>query len=215
MGRWADQDDVSKVPCAILSYTILANIDLRTSTVSLMVRNSSVLYASRFIYSIRYILLNLCIGMQRIGYDADTQVFTFRDTTSGAIFESEPGNRFGELWPVGQRPQRTSREVEQHNAQIKKSNRESIKMILPFALLVLVFLLLLFRYLGRAGTHADLGEQANCAEGDRFVQVKAKDTCWEIAQAHGLGVKEILALAGNEKIDCDHLRIGQKICVPN
>ncbi|KAF2680383.1 carbohydrate-binding module family 50 protein [Lentithecium fluviatile CBS 122367] len=152
-------------------------------------------------------------GMKRIGYDADTQIYTFRDA-SGAIYESESGNRYGELWPAGRRPQRTPSEIEHHNAQLKKSNRESVKMILPFALLVLVFLLLLFRYLGNAGAHADLGEQAKCAEGDTWVQVVEKDTCFDIGKKNGLGVEELLGIEGNEGVDCDHLRIGQKICVP-
>jgi hypothetical protein len=152
--------------------------------------------------------------MQRIGYDADTQTYTFRDA-SGAIYESESGNRYGELWPAGRRPQRSPSQIEHQNAHIKRGNRESIKMILPFALLVLVFLLLLFRFLGGAGAHADLGEQAHCAEGDSSVQVAEKDTCYEIGKAHGMGVDELLGLVGNEKVDCDHLRIGQKICVPN
>jgi hypothetical protein len=151
--------------------------------------------------------------MQRIGYDADTQTYTFRDA-DGALYESESGNRYGELWPAGQRPQRSPSQVEQHNAHVKKNNRESIKMILPFALLVIVFLLLLFRYLGGAGANADLGEQAHCSKGDSPVQVAAKDTCYEIAKAHGLGVAELLGVAGNEDVDCDHLRIGQQICVP-
>jgi len=152
--------------------------------------------------------------MQRIGYDADTQTYTFRDA-SGAIYESESGNRYGELWPAGQRPQRGPSTVEYYDAQIRKSNRESIKMILPFALLVLVSLLLLFRFLGGAGANADLGEQTHCAEGYGSVQVVKKDTCYKIGKAHGLGVEELLGLVGNEKIDCDHLRIGQTICVPN
>lgn len=35
--------------------------------------------------------------MSRIGYDADTQTYTFRDQTDGSVWESEPGNRFGTL----------------------------------------------------------------------------------------------------------------------
>ena len=151
--------------------------------------------------------------MERIGYDADTQTYTFRDA-NGALYESESGNRYGELWPAGRGPQRSTSQVEYHNTQIKKSSRESIKMILPFALLVLVFLLLMFRFLGGAGANADLGEQAHCAEGDSSVQVAEKDTCYEIGKAHGLGVDELLGWVGNEDVDCDHLRIGQQICVP-
>lgn len=37
--------------------------------------------------------------MKRVGYDADTSRYTFQDRT-GALYESEPGNRFGVLTPV-------------------------------------------------------------------------------------------------------------------
>lgn len=40
-------------------------------------------------------------GMQRIGYDADTQTYTFRDDEDGALWESEPGVRDGRLRRVG------------------------------------------------------------------------------------------------------------------
>jgi hypothetical protein len=34
--------------------------------------------------------------MKRIGYDADTQVYTYQDD-EGGIWEGAPGNRYGEL----------------------------------------------------------------------------------------------------------------------
>lgn len=40
-------------------------------------------------------------GMQRIGYDADTQIYTFRDAGDGTLWESEPGSRLGRLHPRG------------------------------------------------------------------------------------------------------------------
>jgi hypothetical protein len=38
-------------------------------------------------------------GMKRIGYDADTRVYTFQDE-NGVLYESEPGNAYGILRPV-------------------------------------------------------------------------------------------------------------------
>lgn len=100
--------------------------------------------------------------------------------------------------------------------QLKKSNHESVKMMLPFALLAVVFLLLMFRLLGGAGeSQADRGvPQIHCAEGTAAIQIKEGQTCWEIGEAYGVGVEGLLKLAGNEGVDCDKLAIGQGICVP-
>ena len=38
-------------------------------------------------------------GMTRIGYDADTQIYTFRDS-DGSTWESAPGNQYGKLFRV-------------------------------------------------------------------------------------------------------------------
>lgn len=40
-------------------------------------------------------------GMQRIGYDSDTQTYTFRDHSDGTLWESEPGARDGLLHRAG------------------------------------------------------------------------------------------------------------------
>jgi hypothetical protein len=37
--------------------------------------------------------------MKRISYDADTQKYIFRDSTTGRLWESEPGSAYGELMP--------------------------------------------------------------------------------------------------------------------
>ncbi|KAJ4361087.1 uncharacterized protein N0V89_001656 [Didymosphaeria variabile] len=155
------------------------------------------------------------MGFQRTGYDADTQTYTFR-APDGQIYESASGNRYGELYPQGQRPLLSEPEIEYNNAQLKKNNRESVKMMLPFALLAIVFLLLIFRILsGAGGTEADPGRpQVHCAEGTAAVQVEEGQTCYEIATANGLGVEDLLGLKGNEKVDCDNLWIGQGICIP-
>ncbi|KAF7761732.1 hypothetical protein Agabi119p4_9724 [Agaricus bisporus var. burnettii] len=43
--------------------------------------------------------LRLPAGMSRIGYDADTERYTFQDE-QGVLYESEPGNAYGMLRPI-------------------------------------------------------------------------------------------------------------------
>jgi hypothetical protein len=89
-------------------------------------------------------------------------------------------------------------------------------MMLPFALLVLVVMLLLFNFVNRGVAHNTNPEEqvAECAQGAEPLQIKEGQTCWEIGQAHGLGVDELLGMQGNEGLDCDRLRVGRWICVP-
>ncbi|CAO2653378.1 Nn.00g027890.m01.CDS01 [Neocucurbitaria sp. VM-36] len=153
-------------------------------------------------------------GFVRIGYDADDETYTFRGP-DGRIYESEPGCKYGNLWPAGEpRPQRSDAEIEANNEAVKKDNREATRMMLPFALLIFVFLILLFKLINRPlSDHGDQKAIA-CAEGSHQVQIRKGDTCWAIAEKCGLGVDELLSLGGNEKVDCDSLGIGQRICVP-
>jgi hypothetical protein len=39
--------------------------------------------------------------MQRVGYDTDSQTYTFRDT-DGSLWESAPGNYYGKLTQIGE-----------------------------------------------------------------------------------------------------------------
>lgn len=43
-------------------------------------------------------------GMVRIGYDAETQIYTYRDTADGSTWEGEPGNRYGTLHKMNNGP---------------------------------------------------------------------------------------------------------------
>jgi hypothetical protein len=88
--------------------------------------------------------------------------------------------------------------------------------MLPFALLVLVFLLLLFKFIN-SGTQADVDgskQVVRCGQGSEPYEIKKGETCWQVAQTCGLGLDELLALEGNEEIECENLAIGQGICVP-
>ncbi|RMZ66547.1 peptidoglycan-binding domain [Pyrenophora seminiperda CCB06] len=89
-------------------------------------------------------------GFERLGYDADTQTYTFRDA-DGNLYESEPGNRYGELRATGQRYSFDSEaEAEAQSMQqvrhelMENGNTEAVRMMMPFALIVLVFLILVF-----------------------------------------------------------------------
>jgi hypothetical protein len=165
-------------------------------------------------------------GVKRIGYDADTQRYTFCDK-EGNLFESAPGSRYGELRPAGQVvPQATHytppENIEERTQLVEKDNRTAVRTMLPFALLVFVFLLLVFK-----ATNGDFGggpdkmraddgvaQIMDCHDGSSQIQIEAGDTCWAIAQEHTVGVADLLALAGNEEVDCDRLSIGQGLCVP-
>lgn len=166
--------------------------------------------------------------MQRIGYDADTQSYTFRDA-SGALYESASGARYGELTRVGTSsgrptayedeasdhpPASTFEEMEERNRAVDKGNREAVRMMLPFALLVIVFMFLLFKLIG-LGMWADgnAKQVLDCGEGSHQIEVAKGDTCWKLAEECGLGVEELLGMRGNEGVVCDELRIGMGMCV--
>ncbi|KAF1919174.1 hypothetical protein BDU57DRAFT_512115 [Ampelomyces quisqualis] len=167
-------------------------------------------------------------GMQRVGYDADTECYTFRDA-AGKFFESARGSRYGDLRPATSAvPQATHdtppEDIEQRNQAIDQSNREAVRAMLPFALLVFVFLLVVLRVVnggfgfwggsdmslaGHAAAQADI-----CHAGSRRLQVEKGDTCWAIAEGCSLTVDELLRIRGNDEVNCDELPVGQGICVP-
>ncbi|KAH7082489.1 hypothetical protein FB567DRAFT_594962 [Paraphoma chrysanthemicola] len=153
-------------------------------------------------------------GMQRIGYDSDTERYTFRDT-DGSLYESAPGSRYGNLQPVGHRY--TPQEVEERNERIRTGYWSSVRMFMPFALAVLVFLLVMFKLVdgGFGMTWAPRREVLNCANGTSQIQVQTGDSCWRLGQEYGVSVDELKRIAGNEKIECDKLRMLQGICVPD
>jgi hypothetical protein len=156
-------------------------------------------------------------GMQRVGYDSDTERYTFRDT-DGTLYESAPGARYGDLEPVGQRY--TPQEAQSRNERTTAEHWASVRMFMPFALAILVFLLVMFKLVdmnwGGAGmSWAHRTERLDCANGTSQIQIETGDTCWEIGKEFGITVDELKSMAGNDGVDCDKLRILQGICVPD
>ena len=76
----------------------------------------------------------------------------------------------------------------------------------PWAVLVCLVLLLLFRFLpSGSGT-------LSCGEGlERYI-VQKGDNCWDLSQDQGISVQELVDL--NTGLDCESLWADQQICLP-
>ena len=78
--------------------------------------------------------------------------------------------------------------------------------MLPFFLLISVFLLLVFRFLYVGST------PLQCGDGLEMHRVSKGDTCWQIAADGGTTVEELNRV--NEGLDCARLVVGKDLCVP-
>ncbi|KAH7198818.1 uncharacterized protein B0J16DRAFT_258114 [Fusarium flagelliforme] len=155
-------------------------------------------------------------GMQRVGYDADTQVYTFRDA-DGSFWESAPGNQYGQLTKVGEaRPEGQESEsflvTNPQYHQPKMSWFTEMKPFLNFLMLIILSMLLLFWFLGHKSSPEEHIPIPDCPEGTVAYGVKQGDTCWSIAKKAGVDLDEILKK--NKDVDCEALMIGDRICVP-
>lgn len=154
-------------------------------------------------------------GMQRVGYDADSQVYTFRDA-DGSYWESAPGNQYGHLTKVGEaRPEGQETETflmtsPQH--QPKLSWFTEMKPFLNFLMLVILSLVLLCWFLGRKASPEERIPIPDCPEGTVPYVVEQGDTCWEIAKKNGVTVDDLLKK--NADLDCEAMMINDRICVP-
>ncbi|CAF3613916.1 hypothetical protein SNK03_002571 [Fusarium graminearum] len=155
-------------------------------------------------------------GMQRVGYDADSQVYTFRDA-DGSYWESAPGNQYGHLTKVGEaRPEGQESESflvtsPQYN-EPKMSWFTEMRPFLNFLMLIILSLLLLFWFLGHKSSPEERIPIPDCPEGTIAYGVKQDDTCYDIAKKAGVSVDDIMKK--NKDLDCDALMIGDRICVP-
>lgn len=182
-------------------------------------------------------------GMVRIGYDADTQVYTFRDA-DGGLWEGPPGSRYGSLTKVADAPKPPSDleniDVEaadgadqpppydeseaaqpflsSHRRQqrwgggdaMKRHWRAELMPLLNFFFILALFLMGLFWFLGWMAKSSNL---SSCGPGSHAHQVQQGETCWSIADMHGIGLDKLKE--ANDAIDCDLLRVGSAVCVPS
>ncbi|CAK3844153.1 Hypothetical predicted protein [Lecanosticta acicola] len=145
-------------------------------------------------------------GMQRVGYDADTQTYTYRDS-DGSYWEGEEGNRYGTLHRAGTRSSPNQPPIGQPISQ--RTIAEDWRYLAPFMVIVIVVLLSLFRFLDSASTPA----LPTCSSPDmEAYRITKGDTCWDLAQVRGTTVDGLKV--ANPGLNCDRLLPGYGICVP-
>ncbi|KAI0706016.1 hypothetical protein C8T65DRAFT_652470 [Cerioporus squamosus] len=174
-------------------------------------------------------------GMKRVGYDSDTGKYYYRDG-GGSLWEGAEGAQYGELKRVSHAPIPTGSDRAQEepsdeeaeiggradgyrplpvdaNGNVRQTGRSdsAYRMILPFFLMIAVFLLLVFR-LVHSSTPSRPPEAVLCPGSSEVYHVSRGDTCWDLAQARGCSVDDILTF--NSDLRCESLRPGQAICLP-
>jgi hypothetical protein len=95
--------------------------------------------------------------MKRVGYDADSQTYTFRDT-DGSLWESAPGSHYGKLTEIegpssAENPEIDSRGSPPPRQRVTDFGQdddpavrcEGCKLLTPFFLIISFVLLLVWR----------------------------------------------------------------------
>ncbi|OTB01405.1 carbohydrate-binding module family 50 protein, partial [Hypoxylon sp. CI-4A] len=152
-------------------------------------------------------------GMQRIGYDADSQTYTFRDA-DGTIWESAPGNRYGGLYrvtttfePYGD----DTTEPLQQASEPPTSWRHDMMPLLNWFLLVGLFLVFVFWFI--SGSAIKRADPITCQHDTSTpYKIKSGDTCWAIAEQYNVPLESLLN--ENQGLDCDRLGVGGTVCIP-
>jgi LysM domain-containing protein len=170
--------------------------------------------------------------MQRVGYDADTGVYTYQDA-DGSYWEGSPGARYGELRRGTAQSQarsiltHTNASVVVGDGEPPESNDDdhllgtskkdqpvidpAWRMMAPFLLLICVFLLGVYVLLGGRLWWAPSDHGVTCADNQAVYQVRSGDTCWEISRRHDMSLQQLESM--NEDLDCDLLKVGSSLCV--
>ena len=111
---------------------------------------------------------------------------------------------------------------------IAQQEKQAWRMFAPFAMIVCLVLLGLFYWLSggsllaarldsaaQAGTHhrpgAAGGHGVACKVDEAVFAVRQGDTCWAIAERHGMSMSELREM--NEGLVCEALPVGGKMCV--
>jgi hypothetical protein len=171
--------------------------------------------------------------MRRVGYDADTGVYTYQDA-DGSYWEGSPGARYGELhrgmalslsklrlthtdasFVVGDGEPPESNDDDHLLGTPKQQEQHIIdpawRMMAPFLLLICVFLLGVYVLLGGRLWWSPTNHGVACADNQELYQVRSGDTCWDISRRHDMSLQQLESM--NVDLDCDSLKIGSNICV--
>ncbi|KAI1781341.1 carbohydrate-binding module family 50 protein [Hypoxylon cercidicola] len=148
-------------------------------------------------------------GMQRIGYDADTQTYSFRDA-DGSLWESAPGNQYGQLHRVSSTLRDDATESP-HVASDEPTTswRHDMMPLLNWFLLVGLFLLFILWFIG--GTTKRVNATI-CPDHSSPYKIRSGDSCWAIAEERGVPLESLLQQ--NQGLDCDKLAVGSIVCIP-
>ncbi|KAF9819244.1 hypothetical protein IEO21_02283 [Rhodonia placenta] len=174
-------------------------------------------------------------GMKRVGYDADTAKYYFRDR-DGTLWEGPEGAQFGEMRQVSNAPialddhdehaddleaassradgyQPLASDPNQRGHFASSSSSHAYRMLFPFFLLIAVVLLLVIRlvYYG-SRTDPKQPDASLCPGTSEAVLVHEGDTCWKLAQSRNRTVDELMLV--NPGLDCNGLMPGQSVCLP-
>jgi LysM repeat protein len=158
-------------------------------------------------------------GMTRVGYDADTQVYTFQDA-DGSYWESAPGCEYGQLTRVSDSDGKDARDTEaflpDHDSSVRTSWRADMMPLLNFGVLIGLFLLVLFwflHYMASKDSPSQAPSQGtlDCPGLSSEYTIAKGDTCWAIAEAFDSTVEAIKR--DNPDVNCDRLMVGSRICV--
>ncbi|KAK1987482.1 LysM domain-containing protein [Colletotrichum cereale] len=167
-------------------------------------------------------------GMRRVGYDADTQVYTYQDA-DGSYWEGAPGQQYGQLMQVSGATSGPVEEAEydpfipgsgsngggggSRQQQLwteKKSWRQEMRPLLNFFVIIGLFLLVLTWWLYRTPSETKVAPE--CGQQAVTYKIEKGNTCWAIATGQKISVEELVK--ANEGLDCDGLQVGSFICVP-
>ncbi|CAL1694893.1 unnamed protein product [Somion occarium] len=167
-------------------------------------------------------------GMKRVGYDADTGRYYYRDG-AGSLWEGAEGAQYGELKQVSDTttvditsdddleaaPTRAdgyqplaSDDMDPRRAV---NNTHAYRTLFPFFLIILVVLLLVLRLVSHP-SQSDEPDIVLCTGKARPYRVKKGDTCWDIAKREGCTLEELQNV--NQDLECKRLTPSQIICLP-
>ncbi|KAF7977020.1 hypothetical protein HWV62_4968 [Athelia sp. TMB] len=161
-------------------------------------------------------------GMKRVGYDADSGRYFFKDS-EGQMYQGAEGAEFSEMVPISGAPivigEETSDDdleaapsrADGYQSLAPQSSRPSsaYRTLFPFFLMVVVVLLLIWRLVVQPSLPPP---PPACAEGMTAYRIKEGDTCWDISQRYGVALGKFKE--ANAGLDCDKLAVGKRVCVP-
>ncbi|KAF2099252.1 hypothetical protein NA57DRAFT_74756 [Rhizodiscina lignyota] len=164
-------------------------------------------------------------SLERVGYDADTERYTYRDTNDGSLWQGPEGARYGRLERISGaidvntpeyhssdqvRPSFSIFQIPSHADQtIERGSRQSWRYMMPFLLLIFLFLLGVWKVIGPSSSKPSA---IQCGEAERAYEVRAGDTCWALSEKYDFKLDDLKK--SNPKMDCDSLLAGEQICLP-